>query len=93
MNYFDWLRITRQEDTKKHFIDFLISQKDYTTEEAKKYADFIYNNGRLEEIEENEKCVFLILNEKTAYRFLMKESDFDHFNTHDDDSSDLNHYI
>lgn len=48
MNYFDWLRITRQEDTKEHFFDYLISQKDYTTEEAKKYADFIYNNERLE---------------------------------------------
>ncbi|MBR3898351.1 MAG: DUF5305 domain-containing protein [Bacilli bacterium] len=32
------------------------------------------------EIEEDSKCVFLILNENTAYRFLLKESDFDHFN-------------
>ena len=40
------------------------------------------------EIEEDEKCVFLILNDKTAYRYLLKESDFDHFNktTNDYDS-------
>ena len=31
------------------------------------------------EIEENTKCVFLILTDKTAYRFLLRESDFDHF--------------
>ncbi len=31
------------------------------------------------ELEENSKCVFLILAEKTAYRFLLRESDFDHF--------------
>ncbi|MBR3199180.1 MAG: DUF5305 domain-containing protein [Bacilli bacterium] len=35
------------------------------------------------EIEENAKCVFLILNDKTAYRFLLRESDFDHFNNYD----------
>ena len=31
------------------------------------------------ELEENSKCIFLILTEKTAYRFLLRESDFDHF--------------
>ena len=31
------------------------------------------------EIEENSKCAFLIMNEKTAYRFILKETDFDHF--------------
>ena len=35
------------------------------------------------EIEENEKCVFLILHDKTAYRFLLRESDFDHFGNND----------
>lgn len=34
------------------------------------------------EIEENSKCVFLILSDKTAYRFLLRESDFDHFNAY-----------
>lgn len=46
------------------------------------------------EIEENEKCVFLIMNDKTAYRYLLKESDFDHFNTSSDNhfnSSNDNH--
>lgn len=33
---------------------------------------------------ENEKCVFLILHDKTAYRFLLMETDFNHFvNTND----------
>lgn len=33
------------------------------------------------EIEENAKCAFLIMHEKTAYRFVLKETDFDHFGT------------
>ena len=39
------------------------------------------------ELEENSKCIFLILSEKTAYRFLLRESDFDHFK-----ESDYNHF-
>ena len=35
------------------------------------------------ELEKNSKCVFLILTEKTAYRFLLREVDFDHFKDHD----------
>lgn len=35
------------------------------------------------EIEENAKCVFLILTEKTAYRFLLRETDFSHFGNSD----------
>lgn len=35
------------------------------------------------EIEENAKCVFLILTDKTAYRFLLREADFDHFASQD----------
>ena len=34
------------------------------------------------ELEENSKILFLILTEKTAYRFLLRESDFDHFKEH-----------
>ena len=34
------------------------------------------------ELEENSKSLFLILTEKTAYRFLLRESDFDHFKDH-----------
>ena len=47
MNYYDWLRITGLEDTKNNFIDYLIAQKDYTIEEAKDYADFIFQEGGL----------------------------------------------
>lgn len=41
------------------------------------------------EIEENSKCVFLILVEKTAYRFLLRESDFDHFKENDYEVLDI----
>lgn len=42
------------------------------------------------EIEEDTKCVFLILHEKTAYRFLMRESDFKHFGKADEDKKVYN---
>lgn len=41
------------------------------------------------ELEENSKCVFLILAEKTAYRFLLRESDFDHFKEPDFEVLDI----
>ena len=41
------------------------------------------------ELEENSKCVFLILAEKTAYRFLLRESDFDHFKDNEYENIDI----
>ena len=41
------------------------------------------------ELEENSKCVFLILAEKTAYRFLLRESDFDHFKSEEEEILDI----
>ena len=41
------------------------------------------------ELEANTKCVFLILAEKTAYRFLLRESDFDHFKEPDYEVLDI----
>ena len=41
------------------------------------------------ELEENSKCVFLILAEKTAYRFLLRESDFNHFKEPDFEILDI----
>lgn len=41
------------------------------------------------ELEENSKCVFLILSEKTAYRFLLREADFNHFKESDYEVLDI----
>ncbi len=57
----------------------------YDVVNIKNFADMVDIEEELHspiiyfEIEENAKCAFLIMNEKTAYRFLLKESDFDHF--------------
>ncbi len=64
----------------------------YDVVNIKSFADMVDIEEELHspiiyfEIEENAKCVFLILNDKTAYRFLLKESDFDHFGNSNDDS-------
>ncbi len=63
-------------DLNKYDIVNIKSFTDMVDIEEELHSPIIYF-----EIEENSKCVFLILNDKTAYRFLLKESDFDHFNT------------
>ena len=44
MNYFDYLRMTRQEDTKENFIKYLINILDYEKENANNYADFMFKS-------------------------------------------------
>lgn len=61
-------------DLNKYDIVNIKSFNDMVDIEEELHSPIIYF-----EIEENEKCVFLILNDKTAYRFLLQESDFDHF--------------
>jgi len=57
----------------------------YDVVNIKNFADMVDIEEELHspiiyfEIEENSKCAFLIINEKTAYRFVLKETDFDHF--------------
>lgn len=66
-------------DLNKYDIVNIKSFADMVDIEEELHSPIIYF-----EIEENTKCVFLILSEKTAYRFLLRESDFDHFNKTDD---------
>lgn len=42
MNYFDYLRATRKEDTKENFIKYLIEVLEYTEEKAEKEAKIYY---------------------------------------------------
>lgn len=65
-------------DLEKYDIVNIKSFVDMVDIEEELHSPIIYY-----EIEENSKCVFLILNDKTAYRFLLRESDFDHFNSYD----------
>ncbi len=67
-------------DLNKYDIVNIKSFTDMVDIEEELHSPIIYY-----EIEENTKCVFLILNDKTAYRFLLRESDFDHF-------SNIDHY-
>ena len=49
MNYFDYLRLTRKEDTRDTFIEYLVSILDYTEKNAieysKLYYGIFYENG------------------------------------------------
>ncbi|MBR2840355.1 MAG: DUF5305 domain-containing protein [Bacilli bacterium] len=66
----------------------------YDVVNIKNFADMVDIEEELHspiiyfEIEENTKCVFLILHENTAYRFLMRESDFSHFGNNKDSNDD-----
>lgn len=42
MNYFDYLRFTKKEDTKETFEEWLIKVMDYSIEDAKRESDFMY---------------------------------------------------
>ncbi len=66
-------------DLNKYDIVNIKSFTDMVDIEEELHSPIIYF-----EIEENSKCVFLILNDKTAYRFLLKESEFDHFGNSND---------
>lgn len=68
----------------------------YDVVNIKNFADMVDIEEELHspiiyfEIEENAKCVFLILHEKTAYRFLMRELDFRHFGNDKNDKEKWN---
>lgn len=50
MNYFDYLSITKQKDTKDTYIKYLIEIVDYSEEQAIKYSSMFYNeDGSLRE--------------------------------------------
>ena len=68
-------------DLNKYDIVNIKSFTDMVDIEEELHSPIIYF-----EIEENEKCVFLILNDKTAYRYLLRESDFDHFSNSNDEN-------
>ena len=42
MNYFDYLTITKQDDAKSVFIDYLINYKNYTVTQAEQTASLFY---------------------------------------------------
>lgn len=67
-------------DLNKYDVVNIKNFKDMVDIEEELHSPIIYF-----EIEEDAKCVFLILHEKTAYRFLLRESDFDHFGTMNND--------
>ena len=42
MNYFDYLSITKQDDAKSVYIDYLIQIKNYTATQAEQTASLFY---------------------------------------------------
>lgn len=44
MNYFDYLSLTRQEDTRDTFEKYLVDVLDYTEEQAKKESEIFYES-------------------------------------------------
>lgn len=46
MNYFDYLRMTKQEDTKENFIDYLIKIVGYTKKQAEEQARYYYKEEK-----------------------------------------------
>lgn len=42
MNYFDYLRMTKQEDTKENYIEYLIRIVGYTEKQAEEQARYFY---------------------------------------------------
>ena len=45
MTYFDYLSITRQEDTRESFEKYLMDVLDYTEEQAEKESEVYYNES------------------------------------------------
>lgn len=45
MTYFDYLSLTRQEDTRESFEKYLMDVLDYTEEQAKKESEVYYNES------------------------------------------------
>ena len=43
MNYFDYLSLTRKEDTRDTFIEYLVSVLDYTEQEAIEESKLFYD--------------------------------------------------